>query len=125
MWSPDTYWLDVAVVTVIFAIGSPLFGHFEEHKPKSKRLLKVVAFVGLVVGFSAPGARWLAYSIIGRMLFGAAVVHVYWLPRHGVNSWTGDPKDQYDEFSVPHWISLPEPLRLSRASTVCGSEREE
>ena len=57
MWSTDTYWFDIAVVTAIFAVGSVLFGHFEEHKPKWKRLLKVVAVVGLVVGLSALGAH--------------------------------------------------------------------
>jgi hypothetical protein len=111
MWSTDTYWFDVAAVTAIFAVGSPLFGHFEEHKPKWKRLLKVVAVVGLVVGLSALGARWLAYSIIGLMLFGAAVVHVYWLPKRGVNGWTGEPKDRYYEL-----LGVPEEKRPNRRS---------
>jgi len=95
MWSTDNCWFDVAVVTAIFAVGSVLFGHFEEHKPKWKRLLKVVAVLGLVMGLSALGARWLAYSIIALMLFAAAFVHVYWLPRRGVNGWTGEPKEKY------------------------------
>ena len=97
MWSTNTYWFDVAIITAIFAVGSVLFGHFEEHKPKWKRLLKVITVVGVVVGLSVLGARWLAYSIIGMMLFFAAAVHVYWLPKHGINGWTGEPKDRYYE----------------------------
>ena len=23
------------------------------------------------------------------------VVHMWWLPKHGVNGWTGEPKDKY------------------------------
>src|SRR5262245_28511931 len=111
MWSTDTYWFDVAVVTAIFAVGSALFGRFEEHKPKWMRLLKVVSVVGLVVGLSAVGARWLAYSIIGLMLSAAAVVHVYWLPKHGVNGWTGEPKDRYYDL-----LGVPEEKRPNRRS---------
>jgi hypothetical protein len=49
MWSARTVWFDIAVVMSVFAVGNILFGHFEEHKPKALRLLKV----GLVVGLTA------------------------------------------------------------------------
>jgi hypothetical protein len=49
MWSAQTVWFDIAVVMSVFAVGNILFGHFEEHKPKALRLLKV----GLVVGLTA------------------------------------------------------------------------
>jgi hypothetical protein len=74
-----------------------------------KRLLKVVAVVGLVVSLSALGVRWLAYSLIGLMLAGAAVVHLYWLPKNGVNGWTGEPKDRYYEL-----LGVPEEKRPYR-----------
>jgi hypothetical protein len=25
----------------------------------------------------------------------AAYVHIVWLPKHGINGWTGEPKDKY------------------------------
>ena len=28
-------------------------------------------------------------------LVGAAYVHLRWLPQHGVNGWTGEPRDKY------------------------------
>jgi hypothetical protein len=28
-------------------------------------------------------------------LSAAAVVHLRWLPMHGINGWTGEPRDQY------------------------------
>jgi hypothetical protein len=40
MWSVDTPWFDVAVVSTAIAVGSILFGRFEEHKPRWRRLLK-------------------------------------------------------------------------------------
>jgi len=41
MWSMDTLWFDATVVLGIFAVGNILFGHFEAHRPKWRRLLKV------------------------------------------------------------------------------------
>ena len=32
------------------------------------------------------------------MLVAAPVVHLWWLPRHGINGLTGEPKDKYYEF---------------------------
>jgi hypothetical protein len=97
MWSTDTLWLDVAVVMSIFGVGSILFGHFEEHKPKWQRLVKVAVVLGGTLAASYLGYRWVAYSIIGLLGAGAAVVHLWWLPSHGINGWTGEPRDKYLE----------------------------
>ena len=67
MWDIHTAWFDVAVVMSIFAVGNILFGHFEEHKPKLRRVLKVVVVVGITVGLSLAGLRWVAYTLIGIM----------------------------------------------------------
>jgi hypothetical protein len=29
------------------------------------------------------------------LFLGAAYVHLYWLPKNGVNGWTGEPRDRY------------------------------
>ena len=47
MWSTKTVWFDVAIVMGIFAVGNILFGHFEEHKPKSRCVLKVALVAGV------------------------------------------------------------------------------
>jgi len=31
-------------------------------------------------------------------LLGAAYVHLRWLPKHGINGWTGEPRERYLEF---------------------------
>lgn len=97
MWSTDTIWFDVAIVMTIFAVGNILFGHFEEHKPKPRRLLKVVLIAGITLALSAAGLRWVAYTLIGVLGLAAAYVHGWWLPSHGINGWTGEPKEKYYE----------------------------
>ncbi|MGQ0648110.1 MAG: hypothetical protein ACT4P7_11095 [Gemmatimonadaceae bacterium] len=81
----------------IFAVGNILFGHFEEHRPKVRRLLKVALLLGVTVALSQAGLRWVAYAVIGLLGVAAAYVHIWWLPSHGVNGWTGEPKAKYYE----------------------------
>ena len=97
MWNTDTAWFDLAVVMSIFAIGNILFGHFEEHKPKPLRLLKVALVVSITLVLSSVGLRWVAYTLIGVLGLVVAYVHAWWLPSHGINGWTGEPKEKYYE----------------------------
>ena len=97
MWSTDTVWFDLAVVMSIFAVGNILFGHFEEHKPKVRRALKVVLVGGITLTLSSVGLRWVAYMLLGILGLAAAYVHIRWLPSHGINGWTGEPKEKYYE----------------------------
>lgn len=90
-------WFEVSVVATGFAIGNILFGHFEEGTPKWRRLLKFVIVVGLTVGTSSlAGRRW-AFLILALALIAPLVIHLWWLPKHGINGWRGEPKDKYYE----------------------------
>ena len=97
MWSTGTIWFDVAIVMSIFAIGNICFGHFEEHKPKARRVLKVVLFTAVIALLSYAGLRWVAYTLMGVLGLIAAYVHIVWLPSHGVSGWTAEPRDKYYE----------------------------
>ena len=97
MWNTHTVWFDVAVVMTIFAIGNITFGHFEAHKPKVRRVLKVVIVTGVIALLSSAGLRWVAYTFVGLMGLVALYVHGIWLPKNGVNGMTGEPKDKYYE----------------------------
>ncbi len=97
MWDTKVLWLDAAVVLGIFAVGSILFGHFEEHRPKWRRVLKLVIVLGVVLGLSATVGRAWAYGVLALPLLGALVIHTWWLPKNGVNGWTGEPKERYYE----------------------------
>jgi type IV secretory pathway VirB2 component (pilin) len=102
MWRTDTLWFEVAVVMIIFAIGSILFGHFEEHKPKWRRLLKVALVLTIVLGLSTSAGRMWAFGVLLLPILGAALVHLWWLPSRGVNGWTGEPKQRYYELIGHH-----------------------
>jgi quinol-cytochrome oxidoreductase complex cytochrome b subunit len=97
MWRTDTLWFETAIVMGTFAVGSILFGRFEEHKPRRRRLFKVVIVLGVTLGLSATVGRAWALSWLAVPLTAAAVVHLWWLPKHGVNGWTGEPRDRYLE----------------------------
>lgn len=97
MWRADTLWFDVAVVMTIFAVGSILFGRFEEHKPRGQRLLKVAVVLAVILTLSATVGRLWAYGVLALPLVAAAWAHLYWLPKHGINGWTAEPRDKYLE----------------------------
>ena len=97
MWNIDTLWFEVAVVMSIFAVGNILFGHFEEHKPKWRRLLKVILILTIFLGVSNMLGRLWAFSLLTVPLVAAAVIHLWWLPKNGINGWTGEPKQKYYE----------------------------
>lgn len=97
MWSTDTAWFDVAVVMTIIAFGSVLFGRFEEHKPRGRRMLKIVIVTAVTVTIAQTAGRVWAYSLLLLPLTVAAWAHLVWLPRHGINGWTAEPRDKYLE----------------------------
>jgi len=101
------YWMEVAVVASIFAVGNIVFGHWEFGTPKWRRVLKFVVFVGITVGLSAGlGRRW-AFGFLGVLGVAVLVVHAWWLPRHGINGWTGEPKEKY--YALRGWKYPPPP----------------
>ena len=97
MWGTNTPWFDVAIVMGVFALGNILFGHFEEHKSKLRRTLKFVLVSILFVSLSATMGRPWAFGLLALPLAAALVIHAWWLPRNGVNGWTGEPKEKYYE----------------------------
>lgn len=97
MWRTDTLWMDVAVVMTLFAVGNVLFGRFEEHKSRGRRLLKVAMVVAVTLTLSATVGRVWAYGVLVLPLLAAAWIHLVWLPRHGINGWTAEPRERYLE----------------------------
>ena len=97
MWRTNTAWFDLTVFMTIIVIGSVLFGHFEEHKPKWRRLLKVAIAAAIFASLATWLGREWAYGHLAIPLIAALVIHCWWLPKHGINGWTGEPKDKYLE----------------------------
>jgi hypothetical protein len=95
MWRTDTLWFDAAVVLAIFAFGNILFGHFEQHNPPARRVAKVLVALAVTLALSATVGRLWGLGWLLLPLGAAAYVHLHWLPSHGVNGWTGEPRDRY------------------------------
>jgi hypothetical protein len=95
MWNLDTPWFDVAIVGTAVAIGNILFGHFEAHRPPWRRLLKLAVVLFVTVGLAQTAGRAWAYGWMVPLLLLVVWVHAVWLPRHGINGWTGEPRDRY------------------------------
>ena len=94
-------WVDVAVMASLFAIGNILFGQFEERTPKWRRVLKFFLMTGLVTLVSAtPGRAWSA-ALVGTLFCSVLVIHLWWLPKHGIHPWTAEPRDKY--FALRGW----------------------
>ena len=94
-WNIDTPWFDVAVICLSFALGNILFGRFEEHRSRWRRIVKLVIVLGITLGLAQTAGRVWAYSWMVPLLLFAIWVHGVWLPRNGVNGWTAEPRDRY------------------------------
>jgi uncharacterized membrane protein YfcA len=97
MWQTDSLWVEVAVVSFMTAVGGILLGHFEEGKPKWRRVLKFFVGVAITVTLSATLGRALAFGFLGTLLLAVLYIHIIWLPSKGINGWTAEPKDKYYE----------------------------
>lgn len=97
MWTIDTLWFEVAIVSVMFAIGNILFGHFEEHTPKIRRIGKFILTLIIIIGVSYYFGRTAAMLTLGFFFLPVIYIHTIALPKKGINGWTGEPKDKYYE----------------------------
>ena len=96
-------WFEVALAATIFAIGNILFGHFEERTPKWRRVLKVFVMLAVIRLIAVQLGRPWALLLIGVLIVFVLVIHGWWLPRNGINGWTGEPKARYYEFRGWPW----------------------
>lgn len=99
MWSTDSLWFEVAVVSIIYAAGNILFGHFEERTPKARRIGKYLLTLLITCLLSVVLSRAVAMLVLAAFLIPVLYVHGYYLPRKkGINGWTGEPKSKYYDF---------------------------
>ncbi len=101
MWSTDSHWFEVALLMGLTAIGGVLVGHFEAHKPKWRRVTKILVANVLFVGVSVAFGRIWFWALLGVLALAVLYVHLIWLPKNGVNGWTGEPRERYLELVGP------------------------
>ena len=88
-------WFEIAIIMTIFAVGNVLFGHFEAGTPKWRRLSKMFLVTGVSVAISNYAGQSYFWIFLALIFLAAIYIHVCWLPRHGINGWTGEPKSAY------------------------------
>jgi hypothetical protein len=99
MWLPDSLWFEVAIVSIVFALGNMVMGHFEERTPKLRRVAKYFVILVLVCSVSVYFGRTASMILLGSFVIPLLYIHGYYLPRKkGINGWTGEPKSRYYEF---------------------------
>jgi hypothetical protein len=98
MWTTESLWFEVAIVSMIFAIGNMVMGHFEERTPKVRRVGKYLLIMLIVCGISLAFGRNVSMAVLSISLIPVLYIHAYYLPKKGINGWTGEPKSRYYEF---------------------------
>ena len=99
MWATASLWFEIAVVSIIYALGNILMGHFEERTPKTRRVGKYLLTLVIVCCLSIYFGRTTAMVFLSLFIFPLLYVHGYYLPKKkGINGWTGEPKAKYYEF---------------------------
>lgn len=99
MWTTASLWFEIALVSIIFALGNILLGHFEERTPKIRRVAKYLLTMAVVCGISAAFGRTAALVVLALAFVPVLYIHGYWLPKKkGINGWTGEPKSRYYDF---------------------------
>ena len=99
MWTTESLWFEVAIVSILFALGNISMGHFEEQTPKLRRIGKYVLMVVLICGLSVVFGRFVSMVVLSMFIWPFLYVHLYYLPKKkGINGWTGEPKSRYYDF---------------------------
>jgi len=99
MWTTGSLWFEIAIVSIIYALGNIAFGHFEERTPKWRRVGKYILTLIIITTLSFYFGRTVSIIVLGLFFIPVLYVHGYYLPRKkGINRWTGEPKSKYYEF---------------------------
>ena len=99
MWSTNTLWFEIAVVSIIYAIGNITMGHFEERTSRARRVAKYLLTLLVICTLSVVFGRSIAMIVLSLFSIPLFYIHGYYLPKKkGINGWTGEPKSKYYEF---------------------------
>ena len=100
------YWFEIAVICGITAVGNIVMGHWEEQAPKWRRVGKIVVICALSVLISSTAGRVWFFVMLGLMTALVILIHVWWLPRKGINGWTAEPREKH--YALRGWKWPPE-----------------
>jgi hypothetical protein len=96
------------VSAIVIAVCSPAFGHFETVRPLWTRIGRWLAYLAVTAALGATvGRPWTLIWVAGLPLAGA-LFHVTWCLRHGINPWTAEPRDRYEQLRAARRRRGPE-----------------
>ena len=87
--------LDVGAMAVFLIIGNVLFRHFDPMLTLPRRIAKVALILAVTATVSYFFGRTGVIVAFTIALLPIVYIHGIWLPKHGVNGWTGEPKAKY------------------------------
>ena len=87
--------LELVIAGVVLTYGSVQFRHFEPRMPLWRRVVKVALLLAMTAAVSHFFGRRGVVIAFGLALLPVIYLHAIWLPRHGVNGWTGEPREKY------------------------------
>lgn len=93
--SLDSLWFDATLAALLHAMNNALFPAFHADGPRGRRLLVLAGYVAVTVLLSALAGRGWALGFLAASVLMVFYVHAVWLPNHGVNGWTGEPRARY------------------------------
>ena len=96
MWTLESRWFDVAAFSTLWAGLVIVFGHFEQRKPAWRRLLKFALLLALLIGLVDIAGRGWAYGALALLLVAGGTIHFTVLSKHGINGWTGEPREKFE-----------------------------
>ena len=71
-----------------------------------RRIGKIVVLCGLSVLVSATAGRFWFFVLLAVLAAIVLLIHAWWLPRKGINGWTGEPRERY--YALRGWKWPPE-----------------
>lgn len=88
-------YLDLFIAAALLHLGLIVFGRFEIHTPKWRRVAKAAVFFGVTALLSARFGHGAALAwVLGAMALGLSV-HGWWTRRHGIAFFDPEPWERY------------------------------
>src|SRR5580765_307445 len=88
-------WIDIAVVSGLFALGNIFFGHFEQGTAKWRRVLKIFLMIGITAVIARTGGHAWTVAFVAAAATVGLSAHFIILRKHGIDPWTAETRDKY------------------------------
>ena len=87
--------LPLVLMALLLAAGNIVFWRFDPRQPLWRRILKVMVTLAVTAAVSRFLGRAAVLVWFAIVILPIVFIHAVWLPRHGINGWTAEPRDKY------------------------------